>query len=123
MRVFSKKISNGGQGKITDELIVGGEHKLINGFDDEFGRWLFHLHDDAIEGFQCVLDNHGIHHVFGEFIDDIAEVIVAAVDLDDVDFDGFEVGGLIGFEEELLDILHVDVGGIVLDDVVDGLEG
>ena len=123
MRVFSKKISNGGQGKITDELIVGGEHKLINGFDDEFGRWLFHLHDEAIEGFQCVLDNHGIHHVFGEFIDDIAEVIVAAVDLDDVDFDGFEVGGLIGFEEELLHVLDVDGGGIVLDDVVDGLEG
>lgn len=61
--------------------------------------------------------------VFSELTDHVDEIIIFGIELDDFDFDDFDVGFLIVVDEEFFDIFLEDIKMEFVDHVVDVFEG
>lgn len=61
--------------------------------------------------------------VFSELTDHVDEIIIFGIELDDFDFDDFDVGFLIVVDEEFVDIFLEDIKMEFVDHVVDVFEG
>jgi hypothetical protein len=61
--------------------------------------------------------------VFSKLTDHVDEIIIFGIELDDFDFDDFDVGFLIVVDEEFVDIFLEDIKMEFVDHVVDVFEG
>ena len=61
--------------------------------------------------------------VFSQLTDHVNEIIIFGIELDDFDFDNFDIGFLIVVDEEFFDIFLEDIKMEFFDHVVNVFEG
>jgi hypothetical protein len=79
-------------------------------------------HHESLKGLDSLLGDFLVVKVFSQLTDHVNEIIIFGIELDDFDFDNFDIGFLIVVDEEFFDIFLKDIKMEFFDQVVNVFE-